>query len=54
VCHEQDLVLISIKNEGGRAVTSVVVIVLNFLWKKFCFSHFTCAVRLAFVFVLQI
>jgi hypothetical protein len=30
VCHEQDLVFIPIKNEGERAMTSVIIIVLDF------------------------
>jgi hypothetical protein len=33
VCHEQDLVFIPIKNEGGRAMNSVIIIVLDFNWK---------------------
>jgi hypothetical protein len=40
-------------NEEGGTVTSVVVVVLNFVGKKFCCSHFTCDVRLGFVIVLR-
>jgi hypothetical protein len=33
VCHEQDLVFIPIKNEGGTTMTSMIIIVLDFNWK---------------------
>jgi hypothetical protein len=40
VCPEQDLVLIPIKNEGGRTV--IVIMVLNFDEKKSVFSIYLC------------
>jgi hypothetical protein len=49
----QEIIFSFQSNEEGRMVTSVVVVVLNFVGKKFCCSHFTCDVRLGFVIVLR-
>jgi hypothetical protein len=48
VCHEQDLVFILIKNEGGKTMTSVVVIVLDFN-REISLLMLSCAVHLFFL-----